>query len=192
MKNLDCPVLTEHWLTAWTKICSATFLSWTLKWRKYFPEICLPEGILYNGLSNTLSTEYYAWLFLSKTHRKNTSVKVCTMPGGFQLIPVCSRRQPLFTDDEVSSWYLLVSLLSFPNILEVESIWKWGSDKTCSPLLVHTVNGFLCKKKTSIFELLVITVPVSSILTSAHLLLKDKWFAQGLRASGKTSGWVLW
>lgn len=45
MKNLNCPVLTEHWLTAWTKICSATFLLWTLKWRKYFPEICLTEGI---------------------------------------------------------------------------------------------------------------------------------------------------
>lgn len=84
------------------------------------------------------------------------------------------------------------SLFSFPNVLEVESIWKWGSDKTCSPLLVRTVNGFLCKKKTSIFELLVITVPISSNLTSAHLLLKDKWFAQGLRASGKTSGWALW
>lgn len=147
MKNLDCPVPTEHWLTAWTKICSATFLSWTLKWRKYFPEVCLTEGILCNGLSNTLSTEDCAWLFLSRTHQKNTSVKVCTMPGGFQLIPVHSRCQPLFTNDEVSLWYLLVSLLSFPNILEVESTWKWWSDKTCSPLLVHTANGFLYKKK---------------------------------------------
>lgn len=40
-------MLTGHWLTAWTKICSATFLLWTLKWRIYFPEICLTDGILH-------------------------------------------------------------------------------------------------------------------------------------------------
>lgn len=166
MKNLDCPVPTEHWSTAWTKICSATFLLWTLKWKKYFPEICFTEGILCNSLSDTLSTEDSTWSFLSRTHQKNTSVKVFMMLGGFQLTQVCSRYQPLFTND-VSSWYLLLSLLSFSNVLEFESIWKWGDAKTCSPPLVHTANGFLYKKKkTSIFELLVMSVPVSTRLTS--------------------------
>lgn len=50
--------------------------------------------------------------FYQEPCRKNTSVKVCTMPGGFQLIPVCSGCQPLFMIDEVSLWYLLVSLFS--------------------------------------------------------------------------------
>lgn len=148
MKNPDCPVLTEHWLTAWTKICSATSLLWTLKWRKYFPETCLTEGILCNDLSSTLSTEDCAWLFLSRTlQKKSNSVKVCTCLGDSDLFQSTADASPLFNGDKVSLWYVLVSLLSLLNVLEIESIWKWGGAKTRSPLLVHTANRFLCKEK---------------------------------------------
>lgn len=91
---------------------------------------------------------------------------------------------PLFIDDKVSLWYLLVSLLSLPSVLEVESIWKWGGAKTCSPLLVHPANRFLCKEKWIYLSILVMSVPISATVTQTHLLLKEKWFAQGLRESG--------
>lgn len=32
------------------------------------------------------------------------------------------------------------------------------------------------------------SVPISATLTQTHVLLKEKWFAQGLRVSGKTQG----
>lgn len=149
----------------------------------------LPYG-RHLSLSNTLSTEDNAWLFLSRTHQKNTSLKVCTMPGGFQFIPVCSRCQPLLTND-IFSWYLFVTLLSVPNVLQVESTWKWGSEKTCSPLLIHTTNGFLYMKKLVYLSFWWCQCPFLQFSPQPTFLLKDKWFAQGLRASGKTSGWML-
>lgn len=39
--------------------------------------------------------------------------------------------------------------------------------------------------KRSVFELLVMSVPISATLTQTHLLLKEKQFAQDLRVSGK-------
>ena len=139
-------------------------------------------------LSNILSAEDCAWLFLSRTHQKNTSVKLCTMPEGFQLFqPGGDGSHTSLTIDEVSWWYLLASLLYFPFVLGVLNIWKGGGAKTFSSVLVHTINGFLHKKQQ---VLLMFSVPISAILTWTQLLLKNESGAQVLRASGQTSGWV--
>lgn len=181
-------MLTGHWLTAWTKICSATFLLSTLKWRIYFPEICLTDGIPHTIWVTFCQLKTVHGYFYQEPTRKTHQWNFVPCLKAFSLFqPGGGGSHTSLTIDEVSWWYLLASLLYFPFVLGVSNIWKGGGAKTFSSVLVHTINGFLHKKQQ---VLLMFSVPISAILTWTQLLLKNESWAQVLRASGQTSGWV--
>lgn len=182
---------TEHWLTAWTKICSATFLLWTLKWRKYFPEICLTEGILCDGLSNTLSTEDYACFYQEPTRKTPQWRFVPCLEASrlFQSVAGASRSSLMMKGFCGIFWSLFSLFVMFSKLRASEN------EEVTKPVphyLYTHPTGFSVRSNTSTLELLVMSVPISSILTLADLFLKGKRLAQGLRRCGKTSGWVLW
>lgn len=126
-------MLTGHWLTAWTKICSATFLLSTLKWRIYFPEICLTDGIPHTIWVTFCQLKTVHGYFYQEPTRKTHQWNFVPCLKAFSLFqPGGDSSHTSLTIDEVSWWYLLASLLYFPLFLEF-----WTSEKEEVPKRFH-------------------------------------------------------